>query len=262
MPISPPTIALFIANLYKRKYASSTVNTYISAIGYSHKLSGFSDPTKVFFIIQMLKGYGKLHLRLDCRLPITLAILHRIIRSVDEVSLSLYDRSLFKAMCLFAFYTFSRIGEITASSTGNNIQLQQISQLLDHNNHVYSIKVTFLQFKHSYNQRPFSLTVSRQTSFCPVDHLLNYLQLRGYDRGPLFRMPDGSSVARSIFNDKLVTVLKYCGLDPARYKGHSFRIGAASHAAQKGMSDGQIRAMGRWKSNAFLKYIRLQALSH
>ena len=76
MPISPPTIALFVANLYKRNYACSTVNTYVSAIGYSHKLSGFSDPTKVFFVLQMLKGYGKLHSRLDCRLPITLAVLH------------------------------------------------------------------------------------------------------------------------------------------------------------------------------------------
>ena len=30
-------------------------------------------------------------------------------------------------------------------------------------------------------------------------------------------------------------------------------------AADKGMSHAQIRTMGRWKSNAFLKYIRLQS---
>ena len=59
----------------------------------------------------------------------------------------------------------------------------------------------------------------------------------------------------------LSTALKFCGLDPTRYKGHSFRIGAATHAADKGMSDAQIRTMGRWKSNAFLKYIRLQSMS-
>ena len=44
-------------------------------------------------------------------------------------------------------------------------------------------------------------------------------------------------------------------------KGHSFRIGAASFAADKGLSDAQVRALGRWKSNTFLKYIRLPSLS-
>ena len=50
-------------------------NTYVSALVYSHKLSGLPDPTKVIFIIQMLGS------RLDKRLPITLPILHRIIDS-------------------------------------------------------------------------------------------------------------------------------------------------------------------------------------
>ena len=118
MPISPANLALFIAYLYKKRYACSTVNTYVSALGYSHKLSGFVDPTKVFFIVQMLKGYGKINFRLAWCLPITLPILHSIVQAVDSMSLLLYDKSLLKAMCLFAFSTFSRIGKITA----NNIQ--------------------------------------------------------------------------------------------------------------------------------------------
>jgi hypothetical protein len=59
MPISPATLALFIVYLFDRNYASSTVNTYISAICYSHKLSSLPDPTRVFYITQMLKGYAK-----------------------------------------------------------------------------------------------------------------------------------------------------------------------------------------------------------
>ena len=55
--------------------------------------------------------------------------------------------------------------------------------------------------------------------------------------------------------------IKYCGLDPSRYKGHSFRIGAASCAVDAGMSDAQIRALGRRGSNAFQKYIRIPSLS-
>ena len=62
-PILAPHLALFIAYLFDRNYAASMANTYISALSYSHKLLGLPDPTKVFFIIQMLKGYGKLWLK-------------------------------------------------------------------------------------------------------------------------------------------------------------------------------------------------------
>ncbi len=44
-------------------------------------------------------------------------------------------------------------------------------------------------------------------------------------------------------------------------KGHSFRIGAATFAAERGFSDAQIRSMGRWQSDAFRKYIRTPSLS-
>ena len=66
---------------------------------------------------------------------------------------------------------------------------------------------------------------------------------------------------RSFSTDILRLALTSCGLNSSRYKGHSFRIGAASFAADRGMSDAQIRALGRWKSSAFLKYIRLPSLS-
>lgn len=97
--------------------------------------------------------------------------------------------------------------------------------------------------------------------FCPVQIILDYLSLRGQLPGALFSFVDGSPVSRALFIDRLSMAIKYCGLDPSRYKGHSFRIGAASFAADAGMSDAQIRALGRWKSNAFQKYIRIPSLS-
>ena len=51
--------------------------------------------------------------------------------------------------------------------------------------------------------------------------------------------------------------IKDCGLDPSCYNGHSFRI----DAADAGMSDSQIGALGCWKSDAFHKYIRILSLS-
>ena len=73
---------------------------------------------------------------------------------------------------------------------------------------------------------------------------MDYLSLRGSRPGPLFCVADGSPVSRYIFIYKLSMAIKYCGLDPSRYKGHSFRIGAASYAADAGTSDALIRALG------------------
>ena len=81
---------LFVAYLFDLKYAASTVNTYVSALSYSHKLSGFPDPSKAFVVVQILKGYGKLGTRLDSRLPITVSILHKLIQSATLLSFSTY----------------------------------------------------------------------------------------------------------------------------------------------------------------------------
>ena len=127
-------------------------------------------------------------------------------------------------MCLFAFHTFSRVGKITNSVPGNTIHLNQVLQLVNDRHKVEVIRITFLRYKHNYNQAPFSLVVSRQISCCPVQHLLAYLQARGHNPGPLFQMCDGSPVPRSVFRDKLSAVITFIGLDPSRYKGHSFHI--------------------------------------
>ena len=41
------------------------------------------------------------------------------------------------------------------------------------------------------------------------------------------------------------------------YESHSFRIGAASLAAENGMSDAQIRGLSRWKSDGFKLKLQL-----
>ena len=263
MPISSSVLALFIAYLFLSQYAPSTVMKYVTAWVYCHKLQGFSDPSKVIFVSQMLEGLNKVGFRLDSRLPVTLPILDQLLSVAPSLVGSSYQICQFQAMCSLAFFAFLRIVEMTSTSGRNEnspIQFSQISKLLNASKELIAFKITFGNFKHSYNERPFSITVSRQPQFCPVEFLAKYLAMRGSRPGPLFITVDGVPVSRSYFSNQLSSAIQFCGLPPSVYKGHSFRIGAASHAADKGLSDAQIRLLGRWKSNAFQKYLRMPSL--
>ncbi|XP_063049771.1 uncharacterized protein LOC134444364 [Engraulis encrasicolus] len=74
---------------------------------------------------------------------------------------------------------------------------------------------------------------------------------------PLFLLPDGSPMSRPWFCNQLAAVLRGCHLSPKEYTAHSFRIGAATTAAQRGLSPTAIKALGRWSSDAYASYIRL-----
>ena len=50
--------------------------------------------------------------------------------------------------------------------------------------------------------------------------------------------------------------VQVAGMESGPYSGHSFRIGAATTAAARGMEDSTVKTLGRWKSLAYLEYIK------
>ncbi len=81
-------------------------------------------------------------------------------------------------------------------------------------------------------------------------------ELRGGSEGPFFRFEDGRLPTRERFVRAVRVALTSRGYDCTFYAGHSFRIGAATTAAQKGVQDSLIKTLGRWESTAYTLYIR------
>ena len=100
-------------------------------------------------------------------------------------------------MCSLAFFAFLRIGEITSPPKQNSnppLQLFQLTKLVNSAGNIEALKVSFGNFKHSYNARPFSLEIAHQKICCPVQLFLNYLALRGSGPGPIFMTLEGAAV--------------------------------------------------------------------
>jgi len=80
------------------------------------------------------------------------------------------------------------------------------------------------------------------TDIYPVRALLNYMILRGTAQGPLFIL---GFLTHHYFVSAVRGALQKAGVDQSKYCGHSFRIGAATTAAAKGMKDSIIKTLGR-----------------
>ena len=74
---------------------------------------------------------------------------------------------------------------------------------------------------------------------------------------PLITREDGRNYTGTEFNRDLKAILEgEIDYKEGKITSHSFRSGLASWMAKCGYSDEQIQLTGRWKSSAFLKYIK------
>ena len=246
LPIPIDHLLCYITFLANKGRAFASLSTIVSAISYFHKLDGVPDPTKTFKFQQLLAALKRSHHSVDLRLPMTHDILKRILGKLDNSSLAHYERMLFKAMFLLAFHFGLRLGEITQSP--HNLSWDSI--ILSSR----SLKLTFQSFKHAVGPPVTHKVVGSGSVLCPVAAMASFLGVRGQRPGPLFLL-GGAAVKRHMFNGILKSLLRQCGIQ-GRITSHSFRIGAATWWSQLNYSQTQIKRLGRWKSNAFLKYLR------
>ena len=250
-PAQNSSVILYISFMVNQGYAVSTISSNLSAISFFHKLLAFDDPTNHFIVKKIMSGAQKIHRNVDTRIPITLEILQKLMDTIHHFSSSIYETLLYRSMFSLMFHAFLRIGEVTESQ--NNIQMNHISTYDN------SISIKFEKFKH-HSGPPVILSIPEDKSkYCPVKILRSYIKIRGTTPGPLFCNVSMIPIKSSHFTALLAKCIEWNGLQNLNIKPHSFRIGAATKAAMMGYSNVQIQTMGRWKSCAFKKYIRIKS---
>ena len=118
LPLSINHILTFVGFMHLNGYSPSTMITYVSALGYVHRISLMIDPTSNTLVQKVLSAAVRLNPRTDPRLPITQPILFRLSGALNHTTSSPYLRVLFRAMYNVAFYGLMRVAEITQDKFG------------------------------------------------------------------------------------------------------------------------------------------------
>ena len=234
----------------------SSIKVYLSAVRSLHIDNGLPDPLINCLQLQrLLRGIKRVQgSSTSKRLPITVDLLKAIQRSLD---LNSWDHVMLWAACCLGFFGFLRAGEFTTNSTFDpSIHLTvgdvQADSLVDPTCFRVHIKCS--------KTDPFrvgcDIYVGRGIGLiCPVVALGNFLARRGPSPGPLFCYADGRPLTRQQLSSTVQAILHSAGYTGS-YSGHSFRIGAATTAATRGIPDHLIKTLGRWSSDAYQRYIR------
>ena len=259
IPASNDLISYFIVHLACKNFRLSTIKGYLAAISFMHKKQGVSSPCSDTLAKQLLKSISKTKNNVVTqRKPVKEKLLIKIIRTLDT-ELNHYDALLYKAILCLQFNACMRIGELVVSKEPKHTL--KFGKLVLRKKKL-SIKLN--SYKH-HNDVDEKIVVKKMhnSAICPVRAMKKYLQHRPLtSKGEcLFVSSQAKPIRRVMVAKVLKMAIASVGLDPRCYNTHSLRSGKATQLHIKRCPAELIKRYGRWKSNAFLKYIKLNKIS-
>jgi hypothetical protein len=238
---------------------------YTAAVGSFHRQHGLPDPTRHNHQLRLvLRGATRAHCLNKTavrhkRHPITRKLLALLLgRLKKSHSYKRHDKHMLSAAFTLAFYGFLRVSEFTSPSHKHfnpHIHPTTTDISWSKNHFHYRLKRSKTDQLH-HGQTLYLPRSSGPT--CPYSAMKTYLKHSRATRrpSPLFVFSDSTPLNRSSCLKHLRYLLKRVGYNPKHYNTHSFRIGAATSAAQAGLSPQDIKLLGRWRSTAYQRYIR------
>lgn len=253
---------MFIVHLHRKGLRATTIRSYLSAIGFIHRLNQLQDPTQSLLVTKTMHGIFNQEVigHSTALQPITRTILHRMLDTLPQIQPNAYYCTLLGALYLLAYHACMRAGEaVTSSHDHHTLDFCDLKPTFHLNKPAYAI--TFSSFKHSRTPTNLILPSASSPRYCPVHHLKKYIRLRGSTPGKLFINITGQPIDRHFFAYHLKTSIAHLGMSPDLYNTHSFRIGRATQLATDHTPDNIIRSVGRWRSSAYQSYIRPHAIN-
>ena len=168
------------------------------------------------------------------------------------------DKLMLWSAFTLAFFTFLRSSEFTSPSTSHFNVLSHLSTNYISFNSDGSLSLHLKSSKTDPYRQGCSLLIAPSgRSVCAVRAIKKYMAVRPFNSdGPFYIFQSGLYLTRGQVTSTLRLLLKCLHIPTELYASHSFRIGAATTAAEAGLPPWLIQTLGRWSSNCFALYIR------
>ena len=161
------------------------------------------------------------------------------------------------AACCVGFFRFMRAGEFTARTGEHSPSLTAQDAAVDDRSNPSMVRIHLKSSKTDPFRHGVDIYLGRTgRDFCPVVALLAFFGNAPSSRGASIYVADGSPLTRDRLVDAVRQALGQAGISAAGYSAHSFRIGAATTAAQAGIKDSVVKMLGRWESSAYQRYMQ------
>jgi integrase len=240
-----------------RKLASSSIRNYLSAVrsfcvDIGASTLSFYDPT----LVRLLEGITRLQRANDparkrVRLPITVSLLNRMIPKFPTSKAGI----MLRAACTTGVYGLLRAGEMTVKSSRHNLLTRaDITWSPD------GAEIHLKRSKTDYLRAGVTIKLFANGSLhCPIK-LLRQAWEAAVDKAPsaaLFQDGRGRPLKYVNLLKSIKGAIKALRLPLQHYSCHSLRAGGATTLALMGYPDSLIKTLGRWRSLAYQRYIKL-----
>ena len=264
-PASEDQLLAYIAHLNRRKLRHSTVSVYLSAVRSLHVSEGYPDPLKDSHRLhQALKAIALEQSAQRRKQPITFKILSEL---QTYTNIENYDSYMMWAAINLGYFGALRASEYCITQLKfdckMNLCICDVKFEKESNVSPGNMSVFLKCSKNDQYSNGIKLVIGCSgTDVCASCTVKNYLKRRSLLFGdqphaPLFIFGNGDPLTRTLLNKHIKLIMSLLGTDCTQYSGHSLRAGAATDAARNGLSDWEIKVLGRWSSDAYQRYIRL-----
>jgi integrase len=269
-PATATILCSWVHSLSERRLQHKTIKLYITGLKSRHidlgiSTEGFRDDR----LDRVVRGCKRENPPAPGprtqRMPITRPILLQLLANLDPTRPE--DVTLRAAFCL-AHAAFLRIGEFTWSpkDLANGQEefakwklTRQCIQILPNRNRML---LTIPTSKGDWGREGVTLTLSGAAdAACPINAIreMDRICPRWTPLSPLFERPPNDRDEQVAFTKEYVVnqLRALCwNMDlPGYFSGHSFRRGSATSAHNAGLSEAEIKVLGRWKSDSVKRYI-------
>ncbi len=244
LPSTVQVVSEYIA--YRGSSVSfSTLNAIIASIEYAHNNAGLKILGDKDFITRLIAGIRRTHPENQSvrqAKALTLDKLREVCDLLDVPNPSLMQ-ARDRAVLTVTFFAALRRSELV----GLDIKHVEYANK--------GIILHLMQTKTSDTVQNVYLTETKNSSICPVDAIMTWIQVACITEGPIFcSIKKGGVLAGRIAGESIASIYKkYFGEE---YSGHSGRRGLATEAAEAGASILKIQQHTRHKSaNMVMRYV-------